>query len=135
MGRPGQFRLLLLLLMAAAVGCDRDGAPPPKAKSPTVASFVPGATDLIIGMGAADHLVDVSPYARQPVVSGHPRACDYERYDWEHITTLRPEIMIIFTAPERQPPALKERAASLKIQLVNIQTERIDDIYPVLTRL
>jgi iron complex transport system substrate-binding protein len=137
MGQPGQLRVLfVLLLLAASAGCDGGNpTPPPKAKSPTVASFVPGATDLIIGMGAADHLVAVSTYDRQPEVKHLPRAGDYERYDWEQIATLRPDVMVIFTAPERQPPALKERAASLKIRLVNIQTERIDDIYPVLARL
>lgn len=140
MGQPGQLRVLSVLLLAALVGCKPGGGggtsnQPPKPKPPTVASFVPGATDLIIGMGATDHLVAVSPYDRQPEVSGLPRAGDYERYDWEQIATLRPDVMIIFTAPERQPPALKDRAASLNIQLVNIQTERIDDIYPVLSRL
>src|SRR4051812_38741665 len=60
-GRAGIF----LALAALASGCDRKLSPPRDAKSSShlaVASLVPAATDLLVGMGLGDRLVAVSNY-------------------------------------------------------------------------
>lgn len=134
-------RLLMpLLAVLASGGCGEKnaGAPAtrPAAARPTVASLVPGATDLIVGMGAADHLVAVSTYdLDRDGTRGLPRVGDYQGIDWEQLSVLRPEVLIVFMAPDRMPQALRERAESLNVRLVNVKTERLDDVYGELTKL
>jgi len=43
--------------------------------------------------------------------------------------------MVIFYAPQRMPPAVRQRAEELKIQFVNVHTERLDDVFAELTNL
>src|SRR5439155_11884124 len=55
----------LLLVIAMVIGCGKTPDPPvpaKKAASPSVASLVPAATDLLIGMGLGDHLAAVSNF-------------------------------------------------------------------------
>src|ERR1700733_12229278 len=82
------FWLLVLLLI---VGCSRSSPPPSSAKSPKIASLVPAATDLIVGMNAADHLVAVSNWdTNRPEIAGLPRVGDYQTTDWEKLAQLQP---------------------------------------------
>src|SRR4051794_4265348 len=93
--------LLVALVYTLSAGCDRGvSAPPPsQKKSPTVASLVPAATDLIVGMGAGDHLVAVSNYDLGAEVAGLPKVGDYQSIDWEKLTVLRPNVLISFYGP------------------------------------
>jgi iron complex transport system substrate-binding protein len=117
-------------LVIAGAGCERTSSSPISAKSPRVASLVPAATDLLVGMGAADHLVAVSNWdtSRDPIRQ-LPRVGDYQSTDWEKLAELKPDIMIVFMAGDRMPAGLKQRADQLKIRLVNIQTDRLDEIF------
>jgi iron complex transport system substrate-binding protein len=91
---------------------------------------VPAATDLIVGMGAADHLVAVSNYDRRVgPIADLPRAGDYANIDWERVASLRPDLMIVFMAPERMPPALKQKAEEYHVRLANVRTERLADVF------
>src|SRR5690349_17182755 len=115
---------LLRLLGAAAlalafVGCDRGGAagtPPataPAARAaPTVASAVPSATDLLVGRGAADHLVGVANVGGvdEPATRGLPRIGDYQTFDWEKLADIRPDILVVFMSEDRMPLGLKQQA-------------------------
>src|SRR5438477_9203291 len=69
--------LIVLSILFAPAGCDRKPAAKsisPAAKRPSVASLVPAATDLLIGMGAGDHLVAVSTWdADRPEIAGLPK--------------------------------------------------------------
>src|SRR4051794_5772829 len=57
----GHFALVALIISSA--GCERGQSPlSTTAKSPRVASLVPAATDLLVAMGASDHLVAVSSW-------------------------------------------------------------------------
>jgi cobalamin transport system substrate-binding protein len=106
------------------------------AKSPTVASLVPAATDLLIGMGASDHLVAVSNFDEdREGTHGLPRVGDYENTDWEQIAQLHPAYLIHQAQPDRLPPGLVQRAKDLNIQLLNIQIERVNDIYTAMQTL
>lgn len=97
---------------------------------PTVASLSPAATDLIFGMGAADHLVAVSNFDPDRVeAAGLPRVGDYRTQDWEKLAAIRPARMIIQLHPNRTPAGLRERAAALGIDLVNVQIDTLDDIF------
>ena len=96
LGRP----LAVLLLWVGLTGCDRH---PPTATTrpgrPTVASTVPAATDLVVGMGLADRLVAVSTFDPGPL----PKAGDYQTTDWELLATLRPTVLLTAIDDDRQP--------------------------------
>jgi len=127
--RLSPWAVLAALLLSD--GCQKKTSPPPvlTGTRPRVASLVPAATDLLISMGAADHLVAVSNYDFQrPETKSLPRVGDYQTFDWEQIAALRPDLMIVFITPANLPPGLKQRADELKIQLVNVRTERLADI-------
>lgn len=81
-------------------------------------------------MGAADHLVAVSNYDRRVgPIADLPRAGDYANIDWERVASLRPDVMIVFMAPERMPAALKEKAAEYHVRLANVRIERLEDLF------
>jgi iron complex transport system substrate-binding protein len=106
------------------------------AKSPRVASLVPGATDLILSMGAADHLVAVSNWdTDRPEIAQLPRVGDYQTTDWEKLTALKPEVMIFFGAPDRLPAGFRERTDALGIRLVNVSMDRLEEIFTTIDRL
>jgi iron complex transport system substrate-binding protein len=131
---------LVLTLLVFVSGCDQQDSATaddtPAAVRPTVASLVPAASDLLIGMGAADHLVAVSSYdPPRPGMRTLPRVGDYQTTDWEKLGALRPDLMIVQIAPERMPPGLVQRAEQHGIRLVNVEINRLDDIFRALDQL
>lgn len=130
----------LWVMICVGLGMASCNRPPARigggAKHPTVASLVPGATDLILGMGARDHLVGVSNFdVERDGTRDLPRVGDYQGIDWEKISAIKPDILIVFMAPDRMPEGLRQRAANLGVKLVNVKTERIADIYNELKNL
>ncbi|MCY2951527.1 MAG: helical backbone metal receptor [Planctomycetota bacterium] len=121
----------MMLALLVGGGCERKSGPGGKVVGtrPRVASLVPAATDLLIAMGAGDHLVAISNYdVTREATTGLPRVGDYQTFDWEQIAALRPDVMIVFMTPDRMPAGLKQRADGLGIRLVNVRTERLSDI-------
>ena len=99
-------------------------------RHPTVASLSPAATDVVLGMGAGNHLVAVSNFdAERPEIAGLPRVGDYRTQDWEKLAAIRPEKMIIQLHPDRTPAGLRERAKGLGVELVNIQIDDLEDVF------
>ena len=155
--RPGRrfpFLTLLALLALTTVGrgCDRgeESAKPPDAPTTataaapttanvtkaTVASLSPAATEILIGLGAADRLVAVSNYdPRRPETKDLPRVGDYQTTDWERLAALRPRVMVTQFARDRLPQGLVEKADGLGIQLLNVPITRLDDIYAAMRTL
>jgi iron complex transport system substrate-binding protein len=139
--------LAILVIGLACAGCERSGqstpaTPPTSAPAttqlarPTVASLVPAATDLILGMGAGEHLVAVSTFdVERDGTRGLPKVGDYQNFDWEQLSVLKPNLMIVFMAPDRMSAALKQRASDLNIELMNIKVDRLDQVYHELNRL
>lgn len=126
-------------LLLTAFACEREvpatAVATPK-KAPTVASLVPAATDLIVGMAAADHLVAVSDYdVEREGTRGLPRVGDYQSVDWERLRALRPTYLFTFHSPERVPPGMREKADELGIKLVNVRTETLDDLFTEMGKL
>jgi iron complex transport system substrate-binding protein len=122
----------LTLLVLLFIGCDGKPASPaaPAGTRPRVASLVPAATDLLLGMGAGDHLVAISNYdIDREGTRSLPRVGDYQSLDWERLSVLRPDIMIVFMTPDRMPEGLKQRADRLGIKLMNVRTERLEDVF------
>lgn len=131
------------------VGCDRHGtasAPPPAPSAATlrpattsvitVASLVPAATDLILGMGAGNRLVAISTYDQdRPGVHGLPRVGDYQSADWEALAQLHPGLMIVQVDPGRLPRGFTDRAAEVGARLVDVKIDRLSDLPPALDQI
>ena len=96
---------------------------------------MPAATDLLIAMGAKEHLVAVSNFDLASEVKALPRAGDYQSVDWEKLAMVRPAVLISFYGPGREPPGFAEKLASLQIRQVNVQPNRLDDVYAAITTL
>jgi iron complex transport system substrate-binding protein len=143
---PRQFRsspLPLTLLLGALVltfaDCDRDRVNSVAATTqatrpitkPTVASLSPAATDLLIGMGAGDHLIAVSNYdAENPQTKDLPRVGDYRTIDRERLTTLKPDLIVLQGKPEKiQPGTAEFITGSLHARMVNIQIVTLADVF------
>lgn len=123
------FLAMVLALAGATSGCQKrptQSAPP--AKSPTVASLVPAATDLIVGMGAADHLVAVSNFDRDPQTASLPRVGDYQQTDWEKLAALRPNLIVTQFDPGHTPAGFSEQRARIGAAQINLKVERLADI-------
>lgn len=90
---------------------------------------------MLIGLGAKDHLVAVSNYESTPEVKDLPRVGDYQTTDWETLARLHPDVMIIQIAPDRVPPGLKQHADELKIELVNVKIDGLEDVLNEMQRL
>lgn len=130
--RRASLFLFLLALSLPNLSCDRDTAPkpsPPPGKAPTIASLVPSATDLIVAMGAEDHLVAVSNYDTDPQTARLPRVGDYQAIDWEKLAELKPAVIVSWYGPGKTPAGFVERTGELKIRDVNLRLNRLADVY------
>ena len=127
---------LIFILSSCMSGCDRAGtSAPASSKHRKIASLVPAATDMLLGMGTGDHLVAVSNYDTAPAVKHLPRVGDYQTTDWETLARVRPDAMIIQLAPDRVPEGMKQRAKELGIELVNVKIYRLEDIFNTMQQL
>lgn len=129
--------ILAVVVWAAAVflGCERQApAPTHSAKSPTVASLVPAATEMILSMGAGDHLVAVSDFDQGPEVAALPRVGGYNSTDWEKLSQIRPNVIVSFYGAST-PPGFVEHCNELGIRQVNVKLHRLVDIYDAIIEL
>ncbi len=122
--------LFVALVVVWVVGCGKGAGRPTSGPSVvTVASLVPAATDLIVGMGERERLVAVSTFDRQrPDVGGLPMVGDYETIDWEKLGEVRPSVIIIQIRPDRLPAGFAERAAGMGARPMNVAINRLDDV-------
>ena len=128
--------LLFFALAELAAGCQRKPTPAaPAAKAPTVASLVPAATDLLVGMGCGDHLVAVSNFDRDPRTADLPRVGDYQNTDWEKLSRLRPNLIVTQFDRGHTPGGFIEQRAKIGATQVNLRIERLSDIEVALVTL
>ncbi len=137
--RFARFFFVGAALCAHLIGCERPSAPAATAAATTrtaeadrttVVSLVPAATDLILGMGAGEHLVAVSNWdAERPEIAGLPRVGDYRTIDWERIAQLRPAVMIVQFREDKMPQGMRSRADEYGIRLVNVHNNRLDEVF------
>jgi iron complex transport system substrate-binding protein len=130
---------LALFALTMLAGCDSgviSPAEPADKSAVRIASLSPAATDLLIAMDAGPRLVGVSNYDAGREDAKHlPRVGDYQTIDWEKLAGLKPTVMVVQGRPERMPSGLQPRAASLGINVVNIQINNLGDIYAATTVL
>jgi len=129
-GRQAIFAVITLLPLLHISGCSR---PPPPASSfaaqPTVASLSPAATDLIIGIGAANHLLAVSDYDEsRPGTVGLPKVGNWNQIDWEKLAVISPKILVTQFG-NRMPPDVLPQCKSLGIQVIDVRLDNLSDIY------
>jgi len=134
MGQPRIFGLAVLAaaaLLGALITGRRSGPIAiVAAAEPRVASITPAGTDLLVGMGAADHLVGISNFDHDRAeTTGKPRVGDYQNIDWERLASLRPQILVVQYAGDRIPTALQQRCAELDIRIVNLHIDPLEDIF------
>lgn len=127
---------LLAVCVAWINGCKRPPTVISAAHSPVVASLVPAATDLILCIGAGDHLAGISNFDHdRPELAGLPRVGDYQSVDWERLGVIRPQILFIFQKPDRIPEGMRQKADDLGIRLINVRTERLEDVFAAMKML
>jgi iron complex transport system substrate-binding protein len=141
MGQSQTFRRVILCALLAVVvawftGCKRSPTVISAAQRPVVASLVPAATDLILCIGAGDHLAGISNFDHErPELAGLPRVGDYQSVDWERLELIRPQILFIFQKPDRIPEGMRQKADALGIRLINVRTERLEDVFSAMKML
>lgn len=135
------FRWMIFIfgwLALTVISCDAPQAAERAGDGPiTVASLVPAATDLIVGMGAADRLVAVSNFDTDQLepIAGLPRVGDYQNIDWERLQQIRPDLLVIFQSPDRVSPGVRQRADELGIKLTNVRPETLANMLDEIDRL
>jgi cobalamin transport system substrate-binding protein len=106
--------------------------PPPPAQqivAPTVASITPAGTDLVIGIGAADHLVAVSDLDNnRDGATGLPRVGDFNHIDWEKLAAVSPQVLITQFG-DRMPADVPQRCRELHIHLIDVRLNVLQDVY------
>ena len=117
-------------------GCgDEPDEVSPDRPSPAIASLSPAATDLLLGMGAGDHLVAVSDYDTDERAVRLPRVGAYQSFDFERLAEVRPDVMIVQKDPASLPPGAKQNAEQLGITFYNAKIDRLRDIIDEVGRL
>jgi len=128
--------LAALLAMGIAVGIGwRQWQPHSQSTEPRIASSVPAATDLLLGIGAGDHLVGVSNYDDDPLAAGRPKIGDYQLIDWEKLISVHAQLLVTQYSPGRIPSGLEDRCRQLGIGIVNMRLNSLDDVFVSMTQL
>ena len=121
MPRPVLILAAWALLLA---GCPRsDGSPPspPESASPRVVSLTPSLTAIVVALDAADHLVGVTTWCRQP---GVPIVGDM-RPDPERVVAARPDLILAGRYPSLAGDVASLRARGL--QVLEVELDSLDD--------
>lgn len=101
----------------------------PQAIQPTVATVTPAGTDLVIGIGAADHLVAVSDVDEDRAGTiGLPRVGDFDHIDWETLAAAKPNILVTQYG-DRMPAGLIDRCNDLDIKVIDVHLDLLEDVY------
>jgi len=102
---------------------------------PRVVSSVPAATDLLLAIGAGNHLVGVSNYDDERLAGGRPKIGDYQTIDWEKLLAVHAQLLVTQYSPGRIPSGLEDRCRQLGIATVNIRLNRLDDVFVAMQQL
>jgi iron complex transport system substrate-binding protein len=94
-----------------------------------VASITPAGTDLLIGMGAANDLVGVSNFDdEREGTAGKPRIGDYQSIDWEKLSAVDANALLVQYAADRMPGYVKQQCAAMGIRVVNLKLDTVAEI-------
>ena len=141
MGQPRVVGILALvaIIFVAALALEWRGEPKPgmeRSAAVRVASITPAGTDLLIGIGAADRLVGVSNFDDdREGMAGKPRIGDYQTINWEKLSGLGANVLVLQYAPDRIPPYLQQQCEVMGIRVVNLKLDTVDEICAGMTTL
>ena len=141
MGQPrfaGIAVLLAIIFFAGLLLHWRGQAGPAVEKSsgPRVASITPAGTDLMIGIGAGNRLVGVSNFDDdREGTAGMPRIGDYQTINWEKLSGLGANVLLLQYAPDRLPAYVQQQCAVMGIRIVNLKLDTVDEICAGMTTL
>ena len=128
--------LAALIGILAVAGCGEERERPSAGTGPPrIASLSPAATDLLLGMNAGDRLVAVSNYDADPRVADLPRAGDYQTFDWEQLSAVAPDAIVVQVGVESLPAGAADKAGRLGATFVNAKIDRLANIRRVLGEL
>lgn len=83
----------------------------------------------MIAIGAADQLVGVSNYDDdREGTAGKPRIGDYQNIDWEKVSELRANVLLLQYALDRLPAFIQQRCQEMGIRIVNLKLDTVDEI-------
>lgn len=120
---------LALLTVALSTGCRESKPGKIDAKKPTVASLSPAATDILLAIGAVDHVVAASNYdSNKPQVQNLPGVGDYLNVDWEQLSALKPDVLIVQVRESAAPEGFRQNAVKFGIKPVYIHIDNLADI-------
>jgi iron complex transport system substrate-binding protein len=91
-----------------------------------VVSLLPSATDLVVALGAGDRLVARTEYDTDPSLARLPSVGRGLTPNWEALTALRPDLVIVWPDNE-SPPELGE-LARLGVRVYTPHTESLADV-------
>jgi len=133
----GTFRWCAMPLILAVVSCAGEAErPEPEPRNAGLApasgalrtvSMVPSLAELIIAIGAGEHLVARTDYDTHPMLLDRPSIGGGLDPNLETLVGLGATVVLL--AAGQDTPALQERLASVGIQGVPFQTQSIQDIY------
>jgi iron complex transport system substrate-binding protein len=141
MGQPriaGILALVAIIFVAALLLQWRERPEREKEKSAQVrvASITPAGTDLLIGIGAGDRLVGVSNFDDdREGTAGKPRIGDYQTINWEKLSGMGVNVLLLQYAPDRLPAYLQQQCAVMGIRVVNLKLDTVDEICGGMTTL
>ena len=97
-------------------------------------SLAPNVTELVFAAGAGAHLVGVSEYSDYPAAARRlPRVGNAFRVDEERLISLRPSHVLAWRTGT--PASTIDRLEDLGLQLVVLETQRLDDIAAAIERV
>jgi iron complex transport system substrate-binding protein len=130
---------LLAMVFLAALLMERRAVKGPgveKTAGVRAASITPAGTDLMIGIGAGDQLVGVSNFDDdREGTAGKPRIGDYQTINWEKLSGLGVNVLLLQYAPDRLPAYLQQQCAVMGIRVVNLKLDTVDEICNGMTTL
>ena len=102
------------LTLLFAFSCFKPGPAP----SPRLVSLNPGATSIILALGAGEHLVGVDKFSERP--PGAQVVGDLVSPDLERVKALEPDLVIIFTPTQEH---LKPQLEALGLRWMDVSPE------------
>lgn len=138
--RPWAIRLLSLSVIVCLASCGAEGndakaevaeSPPPA--GPRVVSLVPSLNELVIALGAGEHLAAKTDFDTHERVDELPSIGGGLDPSIEQIVAL--DIDVVLMTQGRDTPVLAERLREFSVEVIELPTQSINDVYGSIARL
>ncbi len=128
-GRPAALTFALLLALLPALSLAGQSG-----RVERIVALSPHLTEFLYEIGAGGRLVGVVSHSDYPQqAESIERIGDYHRLDLERIVALAPDLIVSW--PEGNPPRQLDRLRGLGIELLPLESRRLDDVAENLLQL